>query len=56
MKQKKKRFPDFDLVPNSSGIILDSIWLKKDKSEIIVVSAFGGRWHFKQLENNEQSL
>ena len=53
---KNKRFPDFDLIPNSSGIILDSIWLKKDKSEIIIVSAFGGQWHFKHLEENEKSL
>ena len=53
---KKKRFPDFDLVPHSSGIILDSIWIKKDKSEIIIVSAFGGQWHFRPLEENEKSL
>lgn len=58
MKKVKKirRFPDFDLIPDSSGIILDSIWLKKDKSEIIIVSAFGGQWHFKPLSENENSL
>ena len=59
MKEKKvkiRRYPDFDLVPNSSGIILDSIWIKKDKSEIKIVSAFGGVWTFRPLEENEESL
>lgn len=63
MKKKNKRFPDFDLVPNSSGIILDSsgiildsIWIKKDKSEIIIVSVFGGEWHYKQLSETEKSI
>lgn len=54
--KKKSRFPDFDLIPHSSGIILDSIWLKKDKSEIIIVSAFGGQWHYKKLSEGEKSL
>ncbi len=54
--KRKSRFPDFDLIPNSSGIILDSIWLKKDKSEIIIVSAFGGQWHFRPLSEGELSI
>ena len=38
MKNKlKKRFPKFNIIPESSGIILDSIWVKDDKSEIIIV-------------------
>lgn len=56
-KQKKiRRFPDFHLVPNSSGIILDSIWVKNDNSEVIIVSAFGGQWHFRPLKETESSL
>ena len=53
---KKPRFLDFHLIPNSSGIILDSIWVKNDNSEMIVVSAFGGQWHFKPLNEGEKSL
>jgi len=59
MKKKKiktPRFPDFHLIPNSPGIILDSIWVKNDNSEMIVVSAFGGQWHFRPLKDAEQSL
>ena len=55
-KKKQPRFPDFDLIPHSSGIILDSIWVKKDRSELIIVSAFGGQWHFKPIMENEESL
>ena len=57
MKEKKKpRYPDFDLIPDSSGIILDSIWIKKDKSQIKIVSAFGGVWTFGELKDGEESL
>ena len=53
---KKKRNPTltgFKLVPHSSGIILDSIWVKEDNSEVIIKSAFGGQWHFKPLKSGE---
>ena len=55
-KMKKKRNPalkDFHLIPHSSGIILDSIWVKDDNSEIIIKSAFGGQWNFRPLKENE---
>jgi len=55
-KTKTKRFPDFRLIPDSLGIILDSMWIKNDNSELIIVSAFGGQWHFKPLAENETSL
>ncbi len=55
-KQIKKRFPNFRLIPNTSGVILDSIWVKDDNSEIIIVSAFGGQWHFRPLKDDEKSL
>lgn len=55
-KKKVKRFPNFHLVPHTSGIILDSIWVKDDNSEIIIVSAFGGQWHFRPLKEKETSL
>lgn len=56
---KKKRNPTlegFRLIPHTSGIILDSIWVKDDNSEIIVRSAFGGQWVFRPLKENEKSL
>jgi hypothetical protein len=56
---KKKRDPQlvgFHLIPNSAGIILNGIFVKDDGSEVIIKSAFGGQWHFKPLEENEESL
>ena len=51
---KKKPNPliaqGFTLVPNSSGIILDSIWMNEDTQEIIIKSAFGGQWHWKPVK------
>ncbi len=59
MKNKKQRDPsvkDFHLIPHSAGIILNGIFVKNDNSEIIIKSAFGGRWHFRPLEDEEKSL
>ena len=59
MRQKKIKNPllkDYHLVPHSSGIILDSIWVKNDNSEIKIKSAFGGEWNFRPLKRNETSL
>ena len=59
MKAKKKRDPqlkDFHLVPHSSGIILNGIFVKDDNSEIIIKSAFGGQWHYRPLKENENGL
>jgi hypothetical protein len=50
---KKKHNPlklaGYKLVPGSVGIILDSIWIHEEKQEIIIKSAFGGQWTWKQL-------
>lgn len=56
MKKKQPKIEGFHLIPDSVGIILDSIWVKDDNSEIIIKSAFGGQWHFKPLEEDEISL
>lgn len=59
MKKKRKRNPTlegFHLIPDSTGIILDSIWVKDDNSEIIIRSAFGGQWTFRPLKNNETNI
>lgn len=58
-KKIKKRNPQligYHLIPNSVGIILDSIWEKDDNSEIKIRSAFGGEWNFRPLKENESSL
>lgn len=54
--KKLPRFPNFHLIPHSSGIILDSIWVKNDNSEIKIISAFGGQWEFRPLKEMETSL
>lgn len=57
--QKKIKDPelkDFHLVPDSTGIITNGIFVKDDGSEVIIKSAFGGQWHFKPLKDNEESL
>jgi hypothetical protein len=56
MKNKLPIMPGFRLVPDSIGIILDSIWIKDDNSEIIIKSAFGGQWTFRHLFENEKSI
>lgn len=56
---KKKRVPTkegFHLIPDTTGIILDSIWVKDDNTEIVIRSAFGGEWTFRPLLENETSL
>jgi len=58
-KKKKGRNPQlvgYHLVPNSSGIILDSIWVKNDFTEVKIKSAFGGEWNFRLLKEGEVSL
>lgn len=58
-KRDKKRDPqllDFHLVPHSSGIITNGIFVKNDGSEVIIKSAYGGQWHFRPLKDNEVSL
>lgn len=56
---KKTRDPalkGYRLVKHSAGIILDSIWIKEDNSEIKIKSAFGGEWNFRPLKEGETSL
>ena len=58
-KQKKIRGSEkhkgFRLIPDSSGIIINGIYVKEDKSEMIIESAFGGRWHFRPIQDGETS-
>ena len=55
MKEKKqKRFPDFDLIPTSH--LLDSVWVKKDRTELKIVFAIGKILHFRPLLKDEKSL
>lgn len=52
---KKLKIEGFHLVEGSIGIILDSIWVKDDGSEIIIKPATGGRWTFGALEKGQKS-
>jgi len=58
MKLKKRKHNGFNLVKGTSGIILNGIYIKEDKSELIIDSSFWGdkNLHFKPLKNNEISL
>lgn len=51
MKKTKVR-EGFHVVDGSVGIILDSILLKDDGSEIVIKKASGGEWHFKPLNES----
>ncbi len=55
-KNKNPHLEGYRLVENSLGIILDSIWIKEDNTEIKIKSAFGGEWNFRPLKEGEKSL
>lgn len=48
---KKRRYTGFNLVENTTGVILNGIYVKDDFSEIIVSLAWGGDLHFKPEAN-----
>ncbi len=50
-KTRPKRFPDYDLIPTSH--LLDSVWIKKDRSELKIIFATGQTLEFKPLKENE---
>lgn len=56
MKKKKQKFEGFNKIDNTIGKILDAVYLKEDKSEVIINFAWGKHLHFKPLNNNEESL
>jgi len=55
-KPKKTHLKDFELIPNTAGVILNGIYIKKDKSELIIQMAWGGTLHFRPLKDDEVSL
>jgi hypothetical protein len=52
--KKQRRYPDFDLIPTSH--LLDSVWVKKDRTELRIVFATGGILVFRPMLDNEKSL
>jgi hypothetical protein len=60
MKSKQTlKINGFHLVKESVGIILDSIWIKDDGSELIIKSPFfgnKGELHFRPLKEGEINL
>jgi len=48
-KIRQKRYPNFDLVKTSH--LLDSIWIKKDKTELKIVFTVGDVLEFKPIKN-----
>lgn len=57
-KNTRKELEGFHLVDDTTGIILDGIWVKDDGTELIIRSPFwGGRYlHFRSLNDGENSL
>lgn len=47
------RYKGYDLVPDTTGKIVDSIWIREDKRELIVRFAWGKALHFKPLDEIE---
>jgi hypothetical protein len=55
IKEKKiRRYPDFDFIETSH--LLDSIWVKKDRSELKIVFATGQILEFRPILEREESL
>ena len=56
MKKKKEKFKGFKFIEGTAGIILEGVFLKEDKSEVIIASAYGKHLHFKPMAEGEKSL
>ena len=55
MKRKKsKRYPGFELIQTSH--LLDSVWVKEDRSELKIVFATGEILAFRPLRDGEVSI
>ena len=53
---KNRKYPNFNLIENTTGIILNGVYVKDDYSEIIVSMAWGEDLHFKpesKIKKNE---
>ena len=55
-KKKEPKIEGYRLIPNTTGIILDSIWISEDGTSIKIKSAYGGEWNFRPLKKGEVSL
>lgn len=51
--KKVSRYPDFDLIPTSH--MLDSVWVKKDRTELKIVFATGQILEFRPIEEHEKN-
>ena len=48
-KTRNTRYEGFDLIEGTSGIILNGLFIKKDKSELIISTAWKGDFHFRPI-------
>ena len=55
-KIKKKELKDFDLIDKTAGKICNGVYIKKDKTEIIIQFAWGDDLHYRILKEYEESL
>ncbi len=48
-EKKKRKFDGFKIVPKTAGKICAGVYIKEDKSEIIINFAWGDDLHFKPI-------
>ena len=51
VERGSNKFSGFDLVPETAGKISNGVYIKKDKSEIIICFAWGDNLHYKPIKN-----
>ncbi len=63
-RRLKIKFPDYELVPETTGKIINGVYIRNDKQAVIISFAWGGNLHFgpedeirkeKQINNPQRS-
>lgn len=49
--KKKPKIEGFTLVPETTGKIVDSIWISDDGTELLIKFAWGKSLRFKPVDN-----
>ena len=55
MRKIKPPLEGFELVPDTSGKIVDSIWYNQEKGEIYIKFSWGDNLYFKQFNSEPES-
>ena len=49
-KPKKSKYPGYHVVPETTGKIIDAIYISDDGSALVIDFAWGKALHFKPIE------